>query len=256
MNLLKTLVKKEMLEFIRTKKFLVLCIVFLFVAVSSPVLAKLMPLIFKNLSLNGIEIKIPDPTWKDAVDQFVKNISQLAMIVVVFIFAGAVSEEKSKKTLELVLAKPVPKKLFIGSKFLSALKIFLSIYAVSALIFALYTRSIFGDLPLARLAQLFTLSFIYLYFVISLAILMSTLFANQVAAAGMAFFVQIILSTILGSIGKIERFVPSYIFGKYTELMANKPVADFYPSALVSLVLIGVMIWLSTSIFTRQEIER
>lgn len=142
------LLKKEILEIYRTRKFMILGILFLFVAISSPVLAKLIPKLLANTEFPGtnIHIQIPDATWKDSIDQFVKNLIQFGVIVIVFMFAGSIAEEKNKKTLELVLAKPVPRNQFVLSKVLSSFAVIKVTFLASAIIFYLYTLSLFGSL--------------------------------------------------------------------------------------------------------------
>lgn len=162
------LFKKEFWEMIRTKKLLVLVIIFLFVAISSPILAKILPELLKNIpSTPGLSIKIPEPTWHDSIDQFIKNISQLAMIVVVFVFAGAIAEEKNKRTLEMMMTKPVSRTNFVVSKIVSALISLLIVYVLSSLIFYFYTVSLFGSFSLGNFSLMAALVLVYLFQVVA-----------------------------------------------------------------------------------------
>lgn len=252
---MSALFKKEWLEIARTKKMLVLVIIFLFVAISSPILAKLIPTIFKNLSVQGISITIPDPTWRDAIDQFVKNISQIAMIVIVFIFAGAVAEEKNKKTLEILLTKPVSRTSLITAKFGSAFASTILIYSTTSMLFYSYTASLFGTFSLTDFILMASLILLYLLQVIAVTLLASTLTSNQIIAAGVAFFIEIIVVTILGAIDKISRFMPGYILGEYRRV-ANGDQSGFAASICVTVAIIIISYLLAVWIFRRQEIER
>ena len=101
--ILLTLLKKDLMEQWRTKKILILIIIFLFVAISSPIIAKLTPELLKSISVPGLTINLPAPTYSDSLDQFIKNTSQIALLVLVFVVAGAVSDEKNRKSLEILL---------------------------------------------------------------------------------------------------------------------------------------------------------
>jgi len=250
------MLKKEFLEIIRTKKLLILAIVILFVAVSSPILAKLIPTIFKNLDMQGVKLQIPEATWKDSIDQFVKNLSQIALIVIVFMFAGSIAEEKNKKTLEIVLTKPVARSSFVVSKFVASLTSTSVIYLVGSIIFYIYTLTIFGSFSLTNFIILSLLLLFYLWQVISLTLFCSTIFSNQILAAGIAFFVEIVIVSILGSIDKISKYVPGFILSKYPDLINDGALDQFVPSIIVSAVLIAVFLWASIAYFQKQEIER
>lgn len=249
------LFKKEWLELSRTKKYFVLAIIFVFVAISSPILAKLIPTIFKNLQVQGIAITIPEPTWKDAIDQFVKNISQIAMIVIVFVFAGSIAEEKNKKTLEMLLTKPVSRSNFVLAKYAAAFLATILVYFLTSMLFYFYSASLFGNFSPGSFLLMALLILIYLLQVIAVTILASTFTSNQIIAAGIAFFMEIVVVTILGSIDKISKYMPGYILGHYKEVMDGSH-SGFAPSTIVTISLIIVSVILSVIIFRRQEIER
>lgn len=59
-------VKKELLEQVRTYKLLILLLVFFIFGMLSPLMAKLMPEILRQMPMDGITITIPDPTAIDS----------------------------------------------------------------------------------------------------------------------------------------------------------------------------------------------
>ena len=59
-------VKKELLEQVRTYKLLILFLVFFIFGMLSPLMAKLMPEILRQMPMDGITITIPDPTAIDS----------------------------------------------------------------------------------------------------------------------------------------------------------------------------------------------
>ena len=69
---MSVLYRKDLMEQMRSKKVMILAIIFLFLALASPITAKLMPQLLKSLATPGITITIPEPTYKDAIDQFKK----------------------------------------------------------------------------------------------------------------------------------------------------------------------------------------
>jgi len=257
MNSLSTMLKKEILEIYRSKKFLILVIVFAFVAISSPILAKLIPSILKSMpSTSGIIINIPDATWKDSVDQLVKNLTQFGMIVILLMFSGVIAEEKNKKTMELVLTKPISRVSFVLSKFFASTFYIKLIFISSAIVFYLYTLNLFGSLNLINFIWLSVFLLIFLILILAVTIFFSTISKNQVTAAGMSLLVSIVFTTLIGLIRQIADYSPTYIVSYYKDLMTDGKIIDFLPSALTSIGLIVALILSSIIIFRRQEIER
>jgi ABC-2 type transport system permease protein len=256
MKLYITLIKKEILEQFRTSKIVILIFLYLFVAVASPILAKMMPEIFKHVSTPGLTINIPTPTYKDSIDQFIKNISQIPIFIIVFLVAGAVSEEKAKKTLEIVLTKPIQRSVFLLSKFKAY---FASIglgFVLASIIFYFYTYSIFGSFSAKNFAIIALLVLLYLTFAISIAFLGSVIAKNTVSAGAISLVGLILFGTVVNSISLIAKFSPSYILGNYQKIVENGWSSNFLPSIIATAVLIADFTLISLLLFKNQEVER
>ncbi len=257
MKLFFTIFKKEITELTRSKKILILSILFLFIAVSSPIIAKLIPTLLKSIpSTPGLIITLPTPTWNDALDQFVKNISQIAMIVIIFVFAGSIAEEKNKKTLEMVLTKPIPRNIFVLAKITSSFFVTKIIFLVTAAIFYFYTVSTFTSFSLINFFWLCIFTLAFLLLIEAITVFFSTITNNQITAVGFAFLTEIIFSTLIAYFKKIADYSPTYVFGHYKELMANGVLTHFWPPLIVTIGLICVLILVSMHFFQKQEIER
>lgn len=251
------MMKKEILEIYRSKKFLILVIVFAFIAISSPILAKLIPTILKSMPATpGLTINFPDPTWKDSIDQLVKNLAQFGMIVILLMFSGAVAEEKNKKTLELVLTKPISRVSFLLSKFFASALYIKLVFIASAIVFYLYTLNLFGSFSLVNFIWLSFFLLIFLTLILAVTIFFSTVSKNQITAAGMALLVSILFTTVFGLIKQISDYSPTYVMSNYKALILEGKIVDFLPSALTSVGLILILVLGAIFLFRKQEIER
>lgn len=252
-----TLLKKEFTEIYRSKKFIILAGILLFMAVSSAIFAKLLPEILKNTQMPaGFVIQIPEPTWKDAIDQFIKNISQIVLIVVVLVFAGSIADEKSKKTLEIVLTKPISRTQLILAKFVSSSIVLIGSFVATSAIFYFYSSYLFEGMNLASFSYLALFTLIFMLLVLSITIFTSTISGSQIVAAGLSFFIEVILMAVLPYIHAINKYLPTYILSSYKSIFESGKVSEFLPSVCVSLVLIMVFVISSIMIFKNQEIER
>jgi ABC-2 type transport system permease protein len=251
------LAKKDFLELTRSKKFLILIIIFIFVAVASPILAKVTPLLLNSLgSTPGLTIKMPEPTFMDAVDQFVKNISQIALIVLVFIVAGSVADEKNRRNLEILLSKPVSRTKFIFSKFASYLGLISVLFVLSAISFFFYTVSIFGSFSLVNFILLSLLLLLSVLMVLSITMLASTFVGNGLSAAGIGYGTYILIDIIFGLVKKITKYSPNYILSNYKDLITNGWNSNFAIPAIIAIVVLILSLSTSIALFQRQEVAR
>jgi ABC-2 type transport system permease protein len=109
------LLRKELLEQWRTRRLPVVAVVFLTFGIASPLLARYLPEIVKSLGGAGFEIKIPEPTARDAIDQFLKNLGQAGVLTAILLAMGSVANEKERGTAALVLSKPASRAAFLVS---------------------------------------------------------------------------------------------------------------------------------------------
>jgi ABC-2 type transport system permease protein len=256
MSDLIVLVKKDLLEQWRTKKILILAIVFLFVAIGSPILAKLTPELLKNISVPGMTINIPTPTYVDSLDQFIKNTSQIALLVLVFVVAGAVCDEKNKKTLEMLLTKPISRSNFILSKFVSYFVSIGLVFVAASVIFYLYTISVFSTFNFVNFSLMASNVLLYILMIASITILASTVVKNSIAAGGIGFISFILFGTIFSMIKQIKDYSPNLIFSKYTDVVKHGWNHDLAIPLFIIIVTIAIAIASAILLFRTQEIER
>ncbi len=256
MDKLIVLIRKELLEQLRTKKILIIFMVFLFVAIASPILAKIMPELLKSMSTSGFSISMAESTNKDAMDQFIKNIGQIALLVMVFVFAGVVSDEKNKKTLEIIMTKPISRFGFIASKFISSFIIVLVAFMFTSAIFYVYTASIFTAFNFTNFLLIAMNVLLYILMIISLTILASTVVRNTIVAGVIGFFSFFVFGTVFGLIESLKGFSPSWIFSNYQLVLANGWSSDLIQPIVFNLCMIAIATTLSVIIFNKQEIDR
>lgn len=256
MSNLWLLVKKDFLEMRRSKKLLVLLILFLFVAITSPITAKMLPQIIKWASVPGISITIPEPTYKDALDQFIKNISQIGMLVLIFLAAGAVAEEKSRKSLEMLLTKPITRRQFILSKFITYLGVTAVLFIGAAGIFYLYTVSLFSGFNLAYFLIVAAMVLLYILMLVAITISASTICKSSLMAAGIGFLFFVSFSIVSSLASKLSKYLPDRILNQYVSVLNNGWDSQLFYPIVISLLLLVAAIWTSVIHFRYQEIER
>lgn len=200
-------VKKEVIESIRTYKVLILLCIFFFFGMSSPLLAKLLPEVLSGMEIEGMVIKVPEPSAVDAYAQFFKNVTQMGTIVILLVFSGVLSHELVKGTLINVLTKGLSRTSVITAKFTSVGVLWTIAFWLSALTNFGYTEYLF---PNGNAEYVFFACFCFWLFgllLIALLLLGSTLISNNYG--GMIFVAGIIFVMLLvNMIPSVTKYCP------------------------------------------------
>jgi hypothetical protein len=145
---------KELLELWRTRKLIVVLAVLVGFGFMSPIFAKITPDLIKSLGEgqgSSITIIIPEPSTTDAIDQFVKNMTQFGLLLSVLMSFGAIVSEREHGQAALMFPHPLPREIFVLAKF-AALAIRLGQvdlqcgcrYLYTAILFGCATAGVFG----------------------------------------------------------------------------------------------------------------
>ena len=186
MNGFSAFLGKELQEIKKTWRIWVIPGMLLFFAVSSPLLALLMPTLISSMaeSQPGVTITLPPATWVDAYGQFLKNLNQIVLIAIVITGAGSISSERASGTAVLTLTKPIARSTFILAKILSQSILLVACSALGAILCAALTRVIFGPAPLWPFAEAVLLWLVYALLLVTVMTLVSVWFPARGAAAG------------------------------------------------------------------------
>ena len=97
--------RKELRELVRTRKLFIVVVVLLAFGLMSPIFAKITPDLLEALGedqLAGVRIIIPEPSTRDANEQFVKNTTQFGLLLAVLVGFGAIVRERERGQLALI----------------------------------------------------------------------------------------------------------------------------------------------------------
>jgi len=245
--------RKEALEQWRTNRFLVVIAVLTFFGLISPLAAKFMPEIFKMVP-GGEQFAtlIPEPSIKDAVDQYIKNISQFALIIGVLISMGSVAQEKERGTAAMMLVKPLSRWAFLLAKLTALLVVFTVSLMLASIGAYYYTLYLFEAMPVLPWLALNVLLLIYTMVYVALTIFFSTISRSQVLAGGLSLATMAVLG-IVGSIPGLQIYVPANLVNWATSLMQQTDQSG-WPALWVSFGIILTAMLGSWLVFRRQEL--
>ena len=250
----RILLAKEFREQWRTWKAIVFLAVFLITGMLSPVLAKYTPELLKMVpnippALAGL---IPTPSLADAVAQYIKNTEQFGILLVILLTMGAVAQEKERGTAAMLLTKPVSRTAVILAKWVAGMTIVLAGLVADGLACLAYTAVLFSPIPFGEfwLLNLFMLVVLGVY--LSVSLMASAMARSQALAAAGAFGGLIVLS-IVGSLPRVNEFMPGQLVSWGASLVLKGDVSA-WPALAVSAGIIVAALAAGCAWFEREEI--
>ncbi|TCK90609.1 ABC-2 type transport system permease protein [Natranaerovirga hydrolytica] len=241
--------KKELKELIKTHRFLVITVLFIFFAIVSPVTARYINEIIINFG--DLDITLPSPVFTDAYTQFFSN-NTINVIILIILTSGTVVSEKSKGSIMLILSKGLERRKLLLTKTLVYCTFFTFVYWLSVCITYLYTYLLFEEAYTPALLISFGTTWLYGLFLIVVAILMSVISYSFSMAAGLTFGAYIVFN-IIASVPYINKYSPAYLSNISNELYLQGTSNDLLTTVFSSLLLITIFLIISVKVFKNQE---
>ena len=239
MKQLRLLLKKEFLELFRTKKALVLLIVFGIFGIMNPALAKLTPwmvsLMGDSLAEQGVTIGTITVNALTAWTQYFKNL-MMEYILILALFSGIFAQEYQSGTLINLLSKGVSREKAALSKLVAVLICWTTCYWLTFGITLGYT-AYFWENALPNGIWLATFC-AYLLGVWLLSLEMA--FASSLSSGMYALLLTggvYVVFFALGMLPALTRFLPPRLGDGLALLTGDMHPSDFLPALWISLAL-------------------
>lgn len=227
-------------------KFLVALLSFLFLGLLGILLIYMLP------ALIPPEIVIPiQYSAQEAYQNSIGDILQIGTLIVTLLSMDAIAGERERKTLELLLIKPVSRGTIVISKFISrSLIIFIAVLG-SAIPTWAYTTYLFGELSLsAAILIAFTITLL-LVFVCGITITFSILVKSQFMAA----IAGIVVSTVFASLTILPEpwnaFTPFHYGNSSAVLQGTITAATYMQNSLIISTFVATVFFLNVVIFSK-----
>ncbi|MDD3740062.1 MAG: ABC transporter permease subunit [Bacteroidales bacterium] len=250
-NILFVLLKNEIAEQFRSRKLIVVLVVFFIFGLLSPITAMFMPDIISSVSESqNIKIEVPPPTWTDAVMQYIKNMTQIISFVLIITYMGVVAREKENGILVFLLVKPVKRSAIIISKYISVFFVAIIAILVSFIVSSFYTYLFFEGF----IIQDFLLQNLFILFSVCstlfVVVLFSSIFKSQIVA-GILSFVAYLLISLTSQIESVSEYLPSGLIAQCNNIMQGEELS-FIP-IIGSIVFMSLCVVISIISFRKWE---
>ncbi|HEX5041243.1 MAG TPA: ABC transporter permease subunit [Candidatus Limnocylindria bacterium] len=248
------LLGKELREQWRTRRLIVVLVVFVALAIGSAFLARYTAELIESLGGLPFEIEVPPPTTADAVDQFLKNMGQAGILTAILLAMGSVATEKERGTAALILSKPASRGAFLASK-LAAIGATLALGLVAASITGYaYTAFLFEAPSALGWAGMTALLLVALLAYASLTFLGSTLTRSALAAAAIGIGGMIVLA-VVSALPSVAPYTPAGLSGAPARALALGTDAGALIGPLIAnLAIIAALFAAAWLVFRDQEL--
>lgn len=248
--------KKELLESIRSGKFIILAILFCAFGIMNPAIAKLTPWLIEVMSEemaeSGMiitEIKVDALTsWT----QFFKNIP-IALITLVFMYAGSFAKEYESEALILILTKGLERcKVILAKTSLLILIWSLGYWLCFGITYGYNVY--FWDNSIAMGLMPATINWwMFGIFTVILTVFFSIAFKSY-SSVLIGTGSTVLLSYILGAFPKIFDYTPTKLIDTSKLLIGSISIDEYAPSLVVTITVTVVLFAISIPMFNRKQI--
>ena len=246
--------RKELRQQWQTKRFIVIMAVFLLFGLASPLVAYFTPQILAGIEEAAMFADlIPEPSNRDAITQYVSNVTQFGFVLAVLLGMGAIAGEKERGLTPMILSKPMPRWAFVLSKFGAQLLVYLLAFSLSGLAIYYYTGLLFEPLQFGPFMLGNFLLCTWLLVFAAVALLGSAIGRSTGVAAGIALGGSVLI-WLGGSLPDYGPLFPGGLVGWASQLGLGTTVTPQGGSLAFSFVLILLCLLAAVAIFEVQEL--
>ena len=242
----------EWLRLTRSRRWIALVAVYLVFGLIGPVMAKYMAGLLEHVQ-SGITIIVPAPQPKDGIVNYLSQVGQIGLIVVVAIAAGAMSFDAHRGISTFLRTRANGMWELVAPRFTVNAVAAVLAYALGLLAAWYETALLLGPLPVGPMLAGLLCESVYLVFAVAVVAASASFARGTLGTVGIALAVLIVLS-IVGSLGAVHDWLPSTLSGATVELLSTTQLSDYTRSLLVAAGVGALLLWLAAFRLRRREV--
>lgn len=224
----------EWLRLFRTPRWIALFGVYLVFGLLGPVTAKYLADILQRVQ-SEMTILVPAPQPRDGIVNYLGQVTQTGLVVVVVIAAGALAFDSRRGIAVFLRTRTSSMWRLLEPRLLVPIVAAVLAYAVGLLAAWYETALLLGPLPPGAMLAGFICQAGYLAFVVTVVAAAAAVTRGVLPTVGTALGGLILLS-VAGSVSAIHRWLPSTLAGAQAELLTTATMSDFVPALVVAAV--------------------
>ncbi len=253
---MKKLLKYDFYYLQKTSKFIIFPVLLVLLAIISPLTARyLNEILAYTLEGTGIVIDLGTPVVLESYSQYIGNLYELYLYVIIFVAVGMFINDKTKGLLPLIISKPISRDKYILSKYISLnILIFVSLF-IGYFVFDYYTFFLFNEIDMVGMFYATLLFFVYILYTTSIALFAATHTKSYILAIVSTFGIILFLGALkLWEVG-ILKYIPGYLMNNMIAILTDTfVVKDVIYNVLLTLLFSLIFVILSIIKFRKQDI--
>ncbi|MEX2230071.1 MAG: hypothetical protein WEB13_10590 [Dehalococcoidia bacterium] len=248
-----TLWRLEWLRLRRTWRGVGLLTVFTFFGLLGPVTARYLAEILERLGTAGVEVSFPEPVPADGIEQYVGNVAQLGLLVLVAAAAGAFAFDSPPELGAFLRTRVSSIRRLVLIRFAVYAAAGAVAFAIGSVAAWYETVVLIGALPVGPMLAGIAYGALYFAFVIALVALGAGLARGALGTIVIVFAIAIAIA-ILGIVPPIGEWLPGRLAGAIVALARGAPATDYLRAAAATIAAIAVALALSIRLLERREL--
>ncbi len=256
MKSLIAVLKKELLEHLRTGKLMILGILFVLLGIMNPAIAKLTPWLLEiladSLAASGLNVTATTVSAMDSWMQFFKNVP-MALIAFVLIESNIISGEYQSGTLVMSLTKGLARHKVIIAKSVVLTVLWTFCYWLSFGITFAYNAYFWDNSIANHLVFSVCCCWIFGLFIIALMILFSTVAKTNVGVLVGTGGV-VLISYLFSALPTVNEYLPTLLLNGTSLIYSALEVKDYIVPLIITVSISIASLIVSIPIFNKKQL--
>lgn len=233
----------EWIRLMRTKRWIALLGIYLFFGFVGPLTARYIAEILKSFG-GGVQVVLPAPVPADGIASYVKNATQLGLLVSVGVAAAALAFDANPPMSIFLRTRVAHLRDIVTPRYVVVTGAVVASFTIGS-IAALYESTVLmGPLPLGAWALGTLLGGLYLAFAVAVVAAVAGKVRSVLVAAIGAIGVLLALP-VVGIAPRVGEWLPSHLVGAVDGLVRGASIGDYAGATIVTAVLTPGLLWLA-----------
>jgi ABC-2 type transport system permease protein len=242
----------EWLRLIRTPRGISLAAVYLLFGLLGPVTARYMADIVAHVQ-SGVTIIVPPPTPKDGITQYVSQVSQTGLVVVVVVAAGALAFDSRRGISTFLRTRATDLWGLVLPRYCTTAVAAVAAYTLGTLGAWYETALLIGPLPVPALVGGLVCQAVFLAFAVAVVALAASLARTTLGTIGIALGVLLVLP-VAGAVGALHDWLPTTLVDAPVDLLTSTHLSDHLPTLAVTVVATPALLYAAVARLRRREV--
>ena len=242
----------EWLRLIRTPRAIALGGTYLFFGLLGPVTARYLQDIVSRFQ-SSVQVVVAQPTARDGITNYISQVSQTGLIVLIVITAGSVTFDARRGLSTFLRTRTTSMWQLIAPRFTVNAVAAVTAYALGTLGAWYETTLLLGSPPAGAMLEGLLCGSAYLVFAVSVTTAAASAVRSTFGTIGVTVGALLALP-LLGMIGPLHRWLPSTLVTAPVDLLGRSSLSGFVPALVVTAASASLLLIAATLRLQRRDV--